>query len=329
MASYIRRRKFLATLGGAAAWPLAARAEQSAMPVIGFLNGGLPDGFAPMVGAFHQGLKETGYIESQNVAIEYRWAEGRYDRLPALAADLVGRKVTVLAATTTPAALAAKAATSTVPIVFTTGNDPIKLGLVASLNRPGGNVTGVSNLIAELASKRLGLLRELVPRANVIAMLMNPNFPDGERQLRDVEAAVRALGLQLIVVRAGTDREIDAAFETIAHQGGDVLLVAVDPFLFARRDHIVALASRRAIPALYPVRDFAVAGGLMSYATDFADSYRQAGIYSGRIVKGEKPADLPVQQSVKFELVINLKAAKALGLSVPNSMQLLADEVIE
>jgi putative ABC transport system substrate-binding protein len=323
----MRRREFITLLGGAAAaWPLAARAQQSAMPVIGFLNGGLPDGFAPMVGAFHQGLKETGYIEGQNVAIEYRWAEGRYDRLPALAADLVGRKVTVLAATTTPAA---KAATSTVPIVFTTGNDPIKLGLVASLNRPGGNVTGVSNLIAELASKRLGLLRELVPRANVIAMLMNPNVPDGERQLRDVEAAVRALGLQLIVVRAGTDREIDAAFETIAHQGGDVLLVAVDPFLFARRDHIVALAARRAIPALYPVRDFAVAGGLMSYATDFADSYRQAGIYSGRIVKGEKPADLPVQQSVKFELVINLKAAKALGLSVPNSMQLLADEVIE
>jgi putative ABC transport system substrate-binding protein len=238
-------------------------------------------------------------------------------------------KVTVIAATSTPAAQAAKAATATIPIVFTTGGDPIKLGLVASLNRPGGNVTGVSNLINELGSKRFGLLRELVPSTTVIATLLNPNFPDAASQLTDVEAAARALGLQLIVLRAATEQEIDAAFATIAQQRGAVLDVAADPFLSASRDHIVALAARHATPAIYPVRDFAVAGGLMSYGTDFADSYRQAGIYTARIVRGEKPADLPVQRSTKFEFVINFKTAKALGLAVPNSMQLLADEVIE
>jgi putative ABC transport system substrate-binding protein len=326
----MKRRTFIALLGGAAAaWPLAARAQQPGMPVIGFLNGASPDGYAPYVAAFRQGLKEAGYVDGQNATIEYRWAEGHYDRLPALAADLIQRKVTVIAATTTPAAQAAKAATSTVPIVFTTGGDPIKLGLVTSLNRPGGNVTGVSNLLVELGSKQLGLLRELAPGTTAIAVLMNPNFPGTERQLRDVEAAARVLGLQLIALTASTEREMETAFATMAQKGGVALLVGVDPFFLERRDHIVALAGRHAIPAIYPVREFAVAGGLMSYGSDFADSYRQAGVYAGRIVRGEKPADLPVQRSTKFEFVINFKTAKALGLAVPNSMQLLADEVIE
>ena len=235
----------------------------------------------------------------------------------------------MITATSTPAAVAAKSATSTIPIVFEIGTDPVELGLVASLSRPGGNVTGVTNLTTELASKQLGLLRELVRDTTAITVLTNPHYPGTEKQLRDVEAAARMLGLQLIVLRAGTEREIDAAFATMAQRGGGVLDVSVDPFFTERRDHIVALAASYAIPAMYPVRDFAVAGGLMSYGTDFADSYRQAGIYTGRIVKGEKPADLPVQRSTKFEFVINVKTAKALGLSVPNSMQLLADEVIE
>jgi len=326
----MKRREFIIVLSGAvAAWPLAARAQQTAMPVIGFLNSASPDGFAPYAAAFRQGLKEAGYVEGQNATIEYRWAEGQYDRLPALAADLVRRKLTVIAATSTPAALATKAATSTIPIVFTTADDPIRLGLVASLNRPGGNVTGVNNLLVELGSKQLGLIRELAPVTSKIAVLMNPNFPGSERQLRDAEAAARMIGLQFIVLRATTEPEIDAAFASVAQLGGAALLVAADPFFIAQRDHIVALAARHAIPAIYPVREFAVAGGLTSYGTDLAGSYRQAGIYTGRIVRGEKPADLPVQRSTKFEFVINFKTAKALGLAVPNSMQLLADEVIE
>jgi putative tryptophan/tyrosine transport system substrate-binding protein len=326
----MKRRAFISLLGGAAAaWPLAARGQQPAMSVIGFLNSASPDEFAPYAAAFRQGLKEAGYVEGQNATIEYRWAEGRYDRLQALAADLVRRKLTVIAATSTPAALATKAATSTIPIVFTTADDPIRLGLVASLNRPGGNVTGVNNLLVELGSKQLGLIRELAPVTSKIAALTNPNFPGSERQLRDVEAAARVIGLQFIVLRATIEPEIDAAFASMAQLGGAALLVAADPFFIAHRDHIVALAARHAIPAIYPVREFAVAGGLMSYGSDFADSYRQAGIYTGRIVRGEKPADLPVQRSTKFEFVINFKTANALGLSVPNSMQLLADEVIE
>ena len=263
------------------------------------------------------------------MTIEYRWAEGHYDRLRALAADLIGRNVAVIAATSTPAAQAAKAATSTVPIVFTTGDDPIELGLVASLNRPGGNVTGVSSLLVELGSKQLGLLRELVPAVTAITILVNPNFAGTESQLGDVKGAARTLGLQLIALRAGNDQEIETAFATIAQQGERALVVGVDPSFLDRRDHIIALAARYAIPTIYPLRHFAVAGGLMSYGTDFADSYRQAGVYTGRIVRGEKPADLPVQRATKFEFVINLKTAKALGLAVPNSMQLLADEVIE
>ncbi len=325
----LKRREFITLLGGAAGWPLAARAQQPSMPLIGFLNGASPDGYAPYVAAFRQGLKEAGYVEGQNATIEYRWAEGQYDRLPALAADLVRRQVTVIAATSSPAARAAKAATSTVPIVFTTADDPIRLGLVVSLNRPGGNATGVSSLLVDLGSKQLGLLRELAPGTTAIAVLVNPNFPGTERQLRDVEVAARVLGLQLIVLRASTEREMETAFANVARQGGVALLVGVDPFFLERRDHVVALAARHALPAIYPVREFAVAGGLMSYGSDFADSYRQAGIYTGRIVRGEKPADLPVQRSTKFEFVINFKTAKALGLAVPNSMQLLADEVIE
>jgi putative tryptophan/tyrosine transport system substrate-binding protein len=325
----MKRREVIAVLGGAAAWPLAARAQQPAMPVIGYLNSTSLEGWAPYVAAFRQGLRDAGYVEGQSVIIEYRFAEGQYDRLPSLAADLVQHKVTVIAATTTPAALAAKASTSTIPIVFTTGGDPIKLGLVTSLNQPGGNATGVSNFLSELGSKRLGLLRELVPATTVVTILVNPDFQDTERQVGEMEAAAHGLGLQLIVLRARSERQIDAAFATMAQQGGGPLLVENDPFFAAHRDQIVALAARGAIPALYPIRDFAVAGGLMSYGTDFSDSHRQCGIYAGRIVRGEKPADLPVQRSVKFEFVINLKTAKALGLSITNSMQLLADDVIE
>jgi putative ABC transport system substrate-binding protein len=326
----MKRRKFITLLGGAAAmWPLAARAQQQAMPVVGFLHSGSPEPNANRVAAFRKGLSDAGYVEGQNVVIEFRWAAGQDDRLPDLAADLIRRRVAVIATPAMGAAIAAKAATTSIPIVFALAADPVALGLIASLNRPGGNATGVSFLFVELLSKQLGMLRELVPAANRFVALVGPNAAIADAVIKDLQASASALGLPIEILRAGTAREIDAAFATIAQQGGAALLVGVDPFFLALRDQIVSLAARHAIPALYPVRDFAVAGGLMSYGTDFADSYHQAGIYTGRIVRGEKPADLPVQRSTKFEFVINFKTAKALGLTVPNSMQLLADEVIE
>jgi putative tryptophan/tyrosine transport system substrate-binding protein len=326
----MRRREFIIAVGGAAVgWPLAAGAQQAAMPVVGFVNSASPGGSYPPLPAFLSGLSEIGFVEGRNVAIEYRWAEGHYERLPALIADLVQRKVSVITATSTPAAVAAKSATSTIPIVIELGSDPVELGLVASLSRPGGNVTGVTNLTADLGSKQLGLLRELVPRTTTIAALMNPNFAGTEKLLRDVEAAASVLGLQLIVLKAGTEEQMETAFATIPLQGAGALLVGIDAFFATHSDRIIALAARDKLPAIYGLRDFVVSGGLMSYGTSFADSYRQAGIYTGRILRGEKPADLPVQQSTKFEFIINFKTANALGLSVPNSMQLLADEVIE
>lgn len=325
----MKRREFILGASAAAAWPVAARAQQPAMPVVGFVNAASPGGSYPPLPAFLKGLAETGFVEGRNVAIEYRWAEGHYERLPALIADLVQHKVSVIAATGTSAAVAAKTATATIPIVFEMGSDPVELGLVASLSQPGGNLTGVANFTIELASKQLGLLHELVPRTTTIAALFNPNFAGTEKLLRDAEAAARVLGLQLIVLKAGTEEEIEKVFATMAPQGAGALFVGIDSFFAARRDRIIALAARNKLPAIYGWRDFVVSGGLMSYGTDFADAYHQAGIYTGRILRGEKPADIPVQRSTKFELVINFKTAKALGIEVPNSMQLSATEVIE
>jgi ABC-type uncharacterized transport system substrate-binding protein len=332
VASYIRRRKFLATLGGAAvAWPFAAPAQQPAMPVIGFLNAASPGPLRRQIAAFHEGLKESGYVEGQNVAVEYRWAEGQYDRLPALAADLVRRQVSVIVAGGgAPAVLAAKAATTTIPIVFTAGGDPIASGLVPSLNRPGGNITGVYHFATGLEAKRLGLLHEMVPKATTIAVLVNPKFrKEAESQLRDVQEAAASLDVQLVVVRANAESDFDAAFSTVVQQRSGALLVCASPFFNTRREQLVVLAARHALPTIYEWRDFADAGGLMSYGTSLADAYRQAGVYAGRILKGAKPADLPIVQATRFEFVINLSTAKALGLTVPDQLLARADEVIE
>jgi len=326
----MRRREFITLLGGAAAWPFAARAQQPPMPVIGFLSSGWPDVYLyqDRARAFRLGLSETGYVEGRDVTIEYRWAEGQYDRLPALAADLVGRRMAVIFANT-PAHLAAQAATTTIPIVFVSGGDPVDLGLVTSLSRPGGNLTGVSILNVELTPKRLELLHELVPTATIVAALVNPSNRNAEALSRELQAAARTIGLQLHILHASTELEIEAAFSRLTQLGAGGLVIGADPFFNGRNGQIAALAIRHAVPAIYQYRDFAAAGGLMSYGASATDAYHLAGAYVGRILKGEKPADLPVHQSTKVELIINLKTVRLLGLEVPATLLARADEVIE
>ena len=323
------RRAFITFLGGAAGWPFLARAQQPAMPVVGFLNSASAQGYAAQVVAFRQGLQEAGYVEGRNVEIEFRWAEDRYDRLPALAADLVRRQVTVIAATSTPAALTAKAATPNIPIVFTTASDPVQLDLVPSLSRPGGNVTGVSQVGVEVGPKRLELAHELVPTATIIALLVNPTNPIAATLARDLQAAGRSLGLQIHVLRAGSEREIDDAFATLVQLRAGALVIGSDVFFNTRSKQLGALTVRHAVPTIYQYREFAAAGGLISYGGSLTDAYRLAGTYTGRILKGEKPADLPVQQATKVELIINMKTAKAIGLTFPLTLLGRADEVIE
>jgi putative ABC transport system substrate-binding protein len=326
----MRRREFITLLGGAAAsWPLAARGQQSAMPVVGYLSAHLPGPSAPLTGAFRQGLKDSGYVEGENVRIIYRWAEGQWDRFPVLATELLHQRVAVIAAFGNSAALAAKAVTTTIPIVFSSGEDPVRLGLVASLAQPGGNVTGINNFAGELAAKRLELLREMVPAAARVAVLVSPSKAGSESTVRDTAAGARAMGLQVQVLNADTSREIDAAFATLARERSDALFVDSNPFFDSRRAQLVNLASRLAVPAIYFDRAFAEIGGLMSYGASITDTYRQVGLYTARILNGTKPADLPVLQSSKFELVINHQTARMLGLTVPPTLIATADEVIE
>ena len=326
----MRRRDFITLVGGAtASRALAARAQQPAKPVIGFLNGTSPQGYGSFLLAFRRGLSETGHVEGRDVEIEYRWAEGHYERLPALAADLVGRQVAVIVATSTPANIIARAATATIPIVFTTSSDPVELGLVASLNRPGGNVTGAATLNVEVDLKRLEMLHELVPGANTITLLVNPNRPGVQTQSAALEAAAHTMGRRMVIANAESESELDAVLARFANQGANALLVHTDAFLFSRRDQLIELTTRYGVPAVFDRREFAELGGLMSYGGSVTDVYYLAGIYTGRILKGEKPADLPVQQSTKVELVINLRTAKALNLTLPPTLLARADEVIE
>jgi putative ABC transport system substrate-binding protein len=326
----MRRRNFIAFLGGAAAWPLAARAQQPALPVIGFLHSGSPEPIANRVAAFRKGLGEAGYVESQNVAIQVRWAAGQLDRLPDLAADLIRQRVAVITTPgSTPASLAAKAATATIPIIFLVGDDPVALGLVASLNRPGGNATGVNVQLVELVAKRLGMLREVAPSANRFVALVNPNTAYTDAVVKELQTSASEAGLPIEILRASTGPEIDAAFANLVQKPGGALLIGPDPVFVIRRAQIVTLAARHALPAIYSTRDFADIGGLMSYGPNLADAYHQTGVYVGRVLKGEKPADLPVVQPTKFELVVNLNTARALGLTVPDKLLSLADEVIE
>jgi len=327
----MKRREFITLLGGAAIiWPLVARAQQPALPMVGFINPASPQSYARPLSAFLKGLGETGYVDGHNVAIEYRWAEGRNDRLPAMVADLVHRQVAVIAATSTSAALAAKAANTTIPIVFEMGDDPVRLGLVASLNQPGGNVTGVTQTNVEVAPKRLQLLHEVIPTARVMVLLVNPADPAlAEMTTKEVQAAARTLGLELHVLNASTERDFDAVFAKLIQLRAGGLVIGGGPFLIRRSEQLAALAARHAVPTIFQYREFAVAGGLLSYGSDITDSYRLAGVYTGRILKGDKPADLPVQQATKVEMIINLKTAKALGINVPNTLIGRADEVIE
>jgi ABC-type uncharacterized transport system substrate-binding protein len=326
----MRRREFIRLLGGAAAWPLVARGQQPAMPLIGFLSSRSPTEAAYVVAAFHRGLREGGYIEGQNVGIEYRWAEGQYNRLTGLAADLVRRGVALIASTGgIGAAVAAKQATSTIPIVFTAGDDPVQYGLVSNFNRPGGNVTGIYNFISSLEAKRFGLLRETVPTATSIAILLNPKTSAFDAQLKDVQDAAQAVGQQVHVFNASSEADIESTFRAVARFPGAALLVGADPFFNGQREQLVTLAARYHVPTMYELREYALAGGLISYGTNLADAYRRVGNYAARVLKGEKPADLPVVQSSNFELVINLRTAKALGLIIPPGVFAIADEVIE
>jgi ABC-type uncharacterized transport system substrate-binding protein len=324
----VQRREFITLLGGVAAWPLAARAQQLALPVIGFMITSIQER-SQQIAAFHAGLKESGYVPGQNVTVEFRSAEGHFDRYPALAADLLRQGVTVLAAVNNDAALAAKRATSTTPIIFGMGGDPVALGLVASLNHPGGNVTGIYFFTQGLEGKRLGLLHEMIPTATMIAVLVNPDSSPSKSQLQDVQDAAARLGVQILVLRANTEADLDGVFAELARQRAGALLVCSSPFFFNRRQQLVVLAARHAVPAIYEWREFAEAGGLMSYGTNINDAYRQMGVYAGRILKGEKPADLPILQSTAFEFVINLSTARALGVTVPPTLSARADEVIE